>query len=111
MSRAIHTDDAFETSDKKVMNADDRRKFVIYLFETFDSLDKTSKKKAAKQCVEEYRKLHNDLKVNEMWVYRLLLAGIYKDENGNFGFDNIDCDFEEMIAKPSILEKKLKVSK
>ena len=111
MSKAIHTNISYEKPERRNMTKEDRRIFIDHLFDVFETLDKTSKKRTAKQISNQYKEEHPDLKLNEMWVYRLLLAGIYKNDEGEYGFDNIDCDFEEMLSKPSILEKALKNQK
>lgn len=111
MSKAIHTNISYETPERRNMNKDDRRNFIDHLFDVFETLDKSSKKQTAKQITSQYKEEHPDLKLNEMWVYRLLLAGIYKNDEGEYGFDNVDCDFDEMLSKPSILEKALRMKK
>lgn len=71
MSKAIHTNISYETPERRNMNKDDRRNFIDHLFDVFEILDKSSKKQTAKQITAQYKEEHPDLKLNEMWVYRL----------------------------------------
>lgn len=89
------------------MKEEERRMFIDYMFEHVETSEKLSKKSMAKRLSDMFKEGHPELKLNEVWVYRLLLAGIYKDKNGNYGFDNIECDFDESCKKPSLLIKAL----
>ena len=35
------------------------------------------------------------------------LSCISKDENDHYGFDNVECDFDAMLSKPSLLDMAL----
>lgn len=118
-TKAIHIDDkcihrstrSESQSSKQVMKEEDRRAFIDFLFQELETIKKMSKKQIAKTISDKYKEEHPDLKLNEVWVYRLLLGGIYRNDNGQYGFDKIDCDFDEMLSKPSILEKALRMKK
>lgn len=118
-TKAIHIDDkcihrstrSESQSSKQVMKEEDRRAFIDFLFQELETIKKMSKKQIAKTISDKYKEEHPNLKLNEVWVYRLLLGGIYRNDDGQYGFDKIDCDFDEMLSKPSILEKALKNKK
>ena len=102
---AIRTNDLFGKTESKRMTKEDRLTFIGYLFDTIPSLSFTSKKDLAKKVVQQYREEHPEHKLNECWVYRLLLADIYRNEVGEYGFENIDFTVDEACEKPAILEK------
>lgn len=118
-TKAIHIDDkcihrstrSESQLSKQVMKEEDRRTFIDFLFQELETIKKMSKKQIAKTISDKYKEEHPNLKLNEVWVYRLLLGGIYRNDNGQYGFDRIECDFDEMLSKPSILEKALKNKK
>lgn len=108
IKRGIHANDICKQSSlRRTLKKEDRLSFIEFMFEEFKTIEKTSKKSMAKRISDKYKELHPDLKLNEVWVYRLLLAGIYKDENDHYGFDNVECDFDAMLSKPSLLDMAL----
>lgn len=108
IKRGIHANDICKQSSlRRTLKKEDRLSFIEFMFEEFKTIEKTSKKSMAKRISDKYKELHPDLKLNEVWVYRLILAGIYKDENDHYGFDNVECDFDAMLSKPSLLDMAL----
>lgn len=107
----LRTDALFkEISRGKTMSKEERIKFIDFMFTHIQTLEKASRNKIAKELTRLYKEKHPDLKLNEMWVYRLLLAGIYIEE-GKYGFAHIDCSVEDVCSNPSMLEKALKNKK
>lgn len=105
IKRGIHANDICKQSSlRRTLKKEDRLSFIEFMFEEFKTIEKTSKKSMAKRISDKYKELHPDLKLNEVWVYRLILAGIYKDENDHYGFDNVECNFDAMLSKPSLLD-------
>ena len=112
IKRGIHANDICKQSSlRRTLKKEDRLSFIEFMFEEFKTIEKTSKKSMAKRISDKYKELHPDLKLNEVWVYRLILAGIYKDENDHYGFDNVECDFDAMLSKPSLLDMALNKKK
>ena len=108
IKRGIHANDICKQSSlRRTLKKEDRLSFIEFMFEEFKTIEKTSKKSMAKRISDKYKEVHPDLKLNEVWVYRLILAGIYKDENDHYGFDNVECDFDAMLSKPSLLDMAL----
>ena len=93
------------------MTPEDRLSFIDFLFEHIQTLEKGSRNKISKEIVNAYKEKHPDKKLNESWVYRLLLGGIYRNEDGKYGFTHIDCSVEDVCSNPSMLEKALKNKK
>ena len=108
IKKGIHSNDICKQSSlRRTLKKEDRLSFIEFMFEEFKTIEKTSKKSMAKRISDKYKELHPDLKLNEVWVYRLILAGIYKDENDHYGFDNVECDFDAMLSKPLLLDMAL----
>lgn len=106
---SINTIELFASAGgKRVMKKKDRFMFIDYLFEHLTDHPLTSKKDVAKKLADDFRAIHPDLKVNENWIYRLFCAGIYKDEEGKYGFKLVDCTVDEACEKPTLLEKAFK---
>ena len=93
---------------RRTMKEQDRRMFVDYLFEQVKTLGTLSKNQMAKKISESFKEAHPELKLNEVWVYKLFVAGIYKNAEGKYGFDNVDCDFDAVCKHPSVLDKALR---
>lgn len=107
----LRTDALFkEISRGKTMSKEERLNFINFMFEHIQTLEKGSRNKIAKEITRMYKEEHPGLKLNEMWVYRLLLAGIYV-EKGKYGFAHIDCSVEDICSIPSMLEKALENKK
>lgn len=102
---AIRTNALFGEVESKRMTKEDRLSFIDYLFDMIPKLSFKSKKDLSKKVAKQYREEHPEHKLNECWVYRLLLGGIYRDEDGNYGFENITVSVDEACEKPMILEK------
>ena len=105
----IHVNDVCRNGEwKRTMKEQDRRMFIEYLFDQVKTLGTLSKKQMAKKISDSFKEAHPELKLNEVWVYRLFLAGIYKDAEGKYGYDNVKCDFDESCRHPSLLDKALR---
>lgn len=88
------------------MKKEDRLKFIDYLFDHVIGMESSSKKDASKKISKMFKEEHPNLLLNEMWVYRLLLAGIYKDSEGHYGFQNItEMTVDEVCDKPAAFEQ------
>lgn len=108
-SEPIHINDLCRNGmHKRTMREQDRRMFIEYLFDQVKTLGALSKKQMAKKISDSFKEAHPELKLNEVWVYRLFLAGIYKDTEGKYGYDNVKCDFDESCKHPSLLDKALR---
>lgn len=104
-SKVIRTNALFGTTKRRLMNKKERLAFIDYMFEHLPEMKLSSKKNISRTLTDDYKELHPDLKINETWVYRLLLAGIYKDEEGNYDFENIEgCTVKEACSCPAALE-------
>lgn len=103
----INTNDMFGSSNgKQRMKKEDRLKFIDYLFDHVMDIESSSKKDASKKISKMFKDDHPNLLLNEMWVYRLLLAGIYKDSEGHYGFQNItEMTVEDVCGKPAAFER------
>ena len=104
----INTNDLFKSAgSKRMMKKEDRYELINYLFEHISDIKTASKKETARKISDGFKLEHPDLKVNENWIYRLLMGGIYC-KNGEYGFESLDITVDEACEKPSKLEKEFK---
>lgn len=101
---AIRSEDLVACPKLKIMNKQDRLAFIDWMFETMPTIKAKSMRSMANQVTALYKEEH-PFKLNQVWVYSLLRAGIYKLTNGTYGFEkDIGHSVEEICANPTLLK-------
>ncbi len=104
----LNTNDLFKSEgSKRMMKKQDRYALIDYLFQHIAECKTPSKKETARKISDGFKLEHPELKINENWVYRLLMGGIYC-KDGKYGFDSLEITVDEACEKPSKLEKEFK---
>ena len=82
--------------------AEDRREFVNFMFENFDTISGKNKLDLAKNLSKAYKDKY-DVTINYTWVHAILRAGIVKKKDGSVTFKRYhEHTIDELCAYPSI---------
>ena len=102
---AIRSEDLVSCPKLKMMNKQDRLDFIDWMFDVMPTIKAKSMRSMANQVSALYKEEH-PFKLNQVWVYSLLRAGIYKLSNGNYGFEKDvgHTTVEEVCANPTLLK-------
>ena len=86
--------------NKKRATYNDRTNFLSFMFDTYETVDATSKFDLAKKLTKLYEEEHG-VNVSYTWVYCMLRCGIVKHRDGSYTFNNCDeYTVDELCKNP-----------
>lgn len=81
---------------------DDRKQFINFMFDNFDTINGKNKLDLAKNLSKAYKDEYN-VTINYTWVHAILRAGIVKKKDGSVTFKRYhEHTIDELCEHPSI---------
>ena len=85
---------------KRRATYNDRTNFLNFMFDTYETVDATSKFDLAKKLTKLYEEEHG-VNVSYTWVYCMLRCGIVKHKDGSYTFKHCDeYTVDELCKNP-----------